>query len=148
MKRLCVLVILGGLSTAGTAQDKFATVAVTGTIQLPAGASYPAKVRIDVEIAKIEPGEVITFHKVVGSTRMEVIKSTPVEFKVSCPQSHLKTTPANMFTLRAKVYDLGGAGGRSKLLYETPMNEALRPFTEDKQPKQNVTLPVKAPVAK
>jgi len=148
MKRLGVWLVLCGMAGTGTAQEKFATVAVTGTIQLPAGASYPAKVRIEVEIAKIEPGEVITFHKVIGSQRMEVIKSTPVEFKVSCPVSHLKTTPANMFTLRAKVYDLGGQGGRSKLLYETPMNEALRPFTEDKQPKQNVTLPVKTPAPK
>jgi hypothetical protein len=74
-----------------------------------------------------------------------VIKSTPVEFTVRCPKSQLKDTPPSRFTLRAKVYDT--SSGR-KLLYETPRDEALQPFTEGGEPKQNLTLPVKAPVKK
>jgi hypothetical protein len=145
MKRSILLVATLSLVPVSNAGEKFASLEVTGVIQLPAGASYPAKVQVDIEIAKIEPGKVITFHKIVGRTELRVLKSTPVEFAVRCPKSHLKDTPPSKFTLRAKVYDT--SSGR-KLLYETPLTEALQPFTDGGEPKQNVTLPVKAPVGK
>ncbi len=142
MWRFSIVLGLALIAPARAGDDRFATVKVTGVVQLPPGASYPAKVKIDIDIAKIEPGKVIIFHKIIGRQEIRTIKSTPLPFAVSAPKSHLKDTPATSFTLRAKVYDL--ESGRPKLVFETPRDEAVQPFTEAGQAKQNVTLPVKA----
>ncbi len=145
MRRLSFPMLIVLLASTALAQDKFETVKVTGSVQLPSGATAPAKFRVTVEIARIEPGQVITFHKVVGRTEIGNANSFPVAFTVGCPKSVMKDTPANMFTLRAKVYDTTKG---TKLIYETPMNEGLQPFTASMEPKQGVTLPVKAVAAK
>jgi len=147
MKRICPIVAFA-LVFAGTqsdAQDKPGSVRVTGVVQLPAGANLPTKASVVVEIYKIEPGKVITFYKAIGRYENYVVK-TPLQFAVPCASSYLKDMPpANSFALRAKVYDM--SSGR-KLLYETPREEALQPFTDGGQPKQNLTVPVQAPVPK
>jgi hypothetical protein len=63
MNRLGLFLVLSVVVPAAMAQDTdmFSLVEVTGTIQLPAGATLPAKVRIDVEIGKIDKGQVLTF---------------------------------------------------------------------------------------
>ncbi|HZZ80608.1 MAG TPA: hypothetical protein VFE62_19045 [Gemmataceae bacterium] len=119
---------------------------ITGTMQLPAGARYPARAQVKIELAKIEPGKVITFYRVVGSQELGVIKSTPVQFKVPYTKASLKNAPAASLVLCAKVYDVGASP--RKLLYEIPLNEAVPAFTDAGQPRQNVTLALRTPAPK
>jgi type III secretion system (T3SS) chaperone YscW len=116
---------------------------VTGTLELPPGATLPANVKIEVDIYKVEPGQVITFLKRVGREEMKTVKSTPVTFAVPYPPTVLKDTPPKSFVLRASVYELPKAGG-SKLVYQTPEKEMPEAFTAAGEPRQNVRLAVKA----
>src|SRR5262245_1077647 len=106
MHRLMFVLGLALIAPASLAGEKLGSVQITVTNALPSCTTYPTKCRIDFEIAKIEPGKVITFHKIVGRQEIGVVRSTPLQFACPCPKSYLKDTPATSFTLRAKVYDL------------------------------------------
>jgi hypothetical protein len=142
MGRLSIVFALALVLPAGAGDDKFATVKVTGEIQLPPGAVYPKKTRIVIEIAKFQKGEVLAFYSVIGSQEIRTVKSTPLQFGVSVAKVYTKEKTPSLFKMRARVYDL--ESGKQKLLYETPLAEAVQPFTEAMQPKQNVMLAVKA----
>jgi hypothetical protein len=146
MVRISIVFALALILPASAGENKFATVKVTGEIQLPEGAIYPKKTRVVIEIAKFQSGDVIAFYTVIGSQEIRTIKSTPLQFGVSAPKVHLKENTAGLFKLRARIYDL--ESGKQKLLFETPLAEALQPFTDAMQPKQNVMLPVKTPAEK
>jgi hypothetical protein len=144
MKRLAIALAFCFVAVASAADDKVDR--VTGTVELGGGATAPAKFRLEVEILKVEPGKVITFLKRVGQLRTETVKSFPARFECPYPKSTLKDTKPESFIMRALVYELLPKGS-SKLVYQTPDDEVVKPFTADGRPRQNVQVVVK-PIAK
>jgi hypothetical protein len=112
------------VATAGAAD----TPPVTGTVSLPAGATAPASFRVDVEILKLEPGQVLTLARQVGRQQISTAKAFPVQFAVSYPKTVLKDPSPKSFVLRASVYELPKSGG-AKLLYRTPDSELVEAFS-------------------
>src|SRR5262245_25890888 len=118
MKRFAMLLVFGLVATAGAA-DKAERPEISGMVLLGEGLTAPANFRVDVEVFKLKPNEVLTIGTRVARHQIGTAKSFPVPFACVYPQSVLKDASASSFVIRASVYDLPKASG-AKLIYQTP----------------------------